>query len=74
MRLWVPINKKKTRATLWATEEYVPDNKTWRPATRRERWRYAITRPRYSYVSFAAVWLFTCLLLGIFDVLTGARL
>ena len=74
MRLWVPIDQSKMNGSISATGDYVPDPERWRPATRREKLRYEVTRPRYSLVSGPGLWLLITLLFVILNVLTGVRL
>ena len=74
MRLWVPVDQTKIKGSISAVEGYSPDPKTWRLATRGEKLRWEITRPRYSYVEFVIVWVLVSIGLRILATLTGVRL
>ena len=74
MRLWVPVDQAKMKGSISEPGDYVPDPKTWRLATRREKLRWEITRPRYSLASGPALWLLVAILFAILNALTGHRL
>jgi hypothetical protein len=74
MRLWVPVDQSKMKGSISEPGTYKPDPKTWRLATKRERLRYEVTRPRYSLLTGPALWLLICLSFVILDALTGVRL
>ena len=74
MRLWVPVDKSKWKGSISAHEDYHPDPKTWRLATKREKLRWEVTRPRYSLASGPALWLLVAILFAILNALTGHRL
>jgi hypothetical protein len=74
MRLWVPVDKSKWKGSISAHEDYKPDTKTWRLATRGEKLRWEVTRPRFSLASGPGLWLLVALLFGILNALTGVRL
>ena len=78
MRLWMPVDQTKTKGSISITNSnFAPDTKTWRLATRGEKLRWEVTRPRFSLFSLASgpgLWLLVAILFAILNALTGVRL